>query len=77
MGILRQWHVDPGNEIVIPQGSEIMRQSLGHEIWYSPQLDHSYFIQGSNLSGWDVTEYDQALCGRCWERRDEYRERGR
>ena len=77
MGVIKSWHVAPGQEIILPQGSEQMQQGFGHTIWYSPHLDHSYYIQGSNFSGWDVYEYDTALCGKCWERRAEYRERRR
>lgn len=74
MGILKTWHVAPGQTIILPEGSEQMRQSWSHSIWYSPHLDRSYYMQGSNFAGWDVTEYEGALCGRCSERRAEYRE---
>lgn len=74
MGIIKQWEVKPGAQIILPQGSELMRQGIGHEIWYNPILDHSYYLQGSNPAGWEITEYDQPLCRRCWDRRAEYRE---
>lgn len=73
-GIVKQWHVASGQQIILPQGAELMQQGIGHEIWYSPHLDHSYYIVGSNVAGWDITEYDQPLCSRCQERRAEYRE---
>jgi len=76
-GHSKTWHVDPGQTIILPEGSEQMRESWSHSIWYSPHLDRSYYIQGSNLAGWDVTEYAGPLCGRCSERRAQYRERGR
>lgn len=74
--MIKSWHVDPGVEIVLPEGSERMRSAVTHEIWYSPHLDHSYLLQGHNAYGWDVYEYDSALCGRCQERREQFRERG-
>ncbi len=74
MDIVRSWHVDPGGQIILPQGAERMQRGMLHEIWYSPQLDNSYYIEGTSLAGWDVYQYDGPLCGRCQERRSQYRE---
>lgn len=77
MGVLKSWHVPSGKQIILPQGAEQMQRGMLHEIWYSPHLDRSYYIEGNNLAGWDVHEYDGPLCGNCQERRAQYRERRR
>jgi hypothetical protein len=72
----RQWHVKPGETVILPEGSEFMRGGFGTEIWYNPYIDKSYYIVGSHDYGWDVTEYDTPLCPLCWERRERYRQDG-
>jgi len=77
MAVPKTWHVNPGQEIILPQGSECMRGGFGSEVWYNPMLNKSYYITGSAGFGWDIMEYDQPLCPRCWERYAEYREERR
>lgn len=74
----KQWpHVPPGREVVLPWGSEYMRGGLGYTIYYNPGLNTSYYITGNYGAGWDVIEYNQPLCGKCWERYRSYRRGGR
>ena len=74
----RQWHVKPGDTVILPEGSEFMRGGFGgSEIWYNPILNKSYYITGHPDLGWDVTEYDEPLCPLCWERYRRYRRDGR
>jgi len=74
MAVGKTWHVDPGNQIILPQGSERMRTGFGSEVWYNPIMNRSYYITGSARFGWDVIEYNQPLCPKCWERYNQYRE---
>ena len=73
----RGWHVPPGRSIDLPQGVEFMRGGLGYWIYYHPPLNRSYYITGSDASGWDVIEYPQPLCAMCWRRYQEYRQHAR
>ena len=68
------WQVKPGDNIILPQGTEFMRGGMGSEVWYNPVMNRSYYITGSAALGWEITEYDQPLCPRCWERYAEYKE---
>ena len=78
MSNAHQWpHIPPGRSIDTPAGTEFMRGGWGYWIYYNPVLNRSYYITGSNLAGWDVIEYDQPLCGMCWQRYQEYRQNAR
>lgn len=68
------WQVKPGGNIILPEGTEFMRGGGGSEVWYNPLMNRSYYITGSAALGWQITEYDQPLCSRCWERYREYTE---
>ena len=72
-----QWpHIPPGGEIRLPGGTEFMRAGLGHWIYYNPSLNTSYYITGSATAGYDVIEYSQPLCPKCWERYRRYQQYG-
>jgi len=72
MGNPRTWKVRPGETIILPVGSELMRSGLGHQIWYNPIINKSYYMMGNNVDGWQIIEYDQPFCDLCWERREAF-----
>ena len=73
----RRWpYIPPGSIINLPQGTEFMRGGLGYWIYYNPYATKSYYITGTESNGYEVIEYDQPLCGECWERYRRYRESG-
>lgn len=71
---MRSWEVKAGDNIILPEGTEFMRGGGGSEVWYNPHMNRSYYITGSPALGWQITEYDQPLCPKCWERYAEYQE---
>lgn len=67
-----QWHVPPGVPINFPDGTEMMRSGFGIWIYYNPFQNKSWYVTGAASKGYDVIEYDQPLCDKCWERYRRY-----
>lgn len=66
------WESPAGQNVVIPQGSELMAARAFSWIYYNPHLNISYYINGSLRTGFQVIEYPYPLCSLCAERRRRY-----
>lgn len=76
LGQPRQRTSPPGQDVILPIGSELMRSALMSWVYYNPYLNISYHITGSKSLGFSIIEYPYPLCPLCRQRRERFLQYG-